>query len=113
MRKTQRINASSLILNLCILSSATTALSTLCQGRLYHHVHLYIYINLLIERKGEITTLYYKTVPKCLANPLSSGAWNTEQLRFLLEADRSSICHQVFPRMPARTRQLILFFIHF
>ena len=53
--------------------------------------------------------MYYKTVPKCLANPLSSGAWNTEQLRFLLEADRSSICHQVFPRMPARTRQLILF----
>ena len=28
----------------CILSSATTALSTLCQGRLYPHIHVYLYI---------------------------------------------------------------------
>ena len=30
-------------LHLYIPSSATTALSTLCQGRLYPHIHLYIY----------------------------------------------------------------------
>ena len=34
-----------LFFNLCILSSGTTALSTLCQGRLYSHIRLYIYIN--------------------------------------------------------------------
>ena len=31
----------------CILSSATTALSTLCRGRLYPHIHLYMYIYIL------------------------------------------------------------------
>ena len=30
--------------HLYILSSATTALSTLCQGRLYPHIYIYIYI---------------------------------------------------------------------
>ena len=32
-----------LFFNLCILSSATTALSTLCQGRLYPHIYIYIW----------------------------------------------------------------------
>ena len=31
----------------CILSSATTALSTLCRGRLYPHIHLYMCIYIL------------------------------------------------------------------
>ena len=34
--------------NLCILSSATRALSTLCLGRLYPHIHLQIYIYIYI-----------------------------------------------------------------
>ena len=44
--ESQRIDTSSLIFNLCILSSATAAWSTLCQGRLNPYLHLYIYINI-------------------------------------------------------------------
>ena len=33
-----------------ILSSATTALSTLCQGRLYPHIYIYEYIYIYISR---------------------------------------------------------------
>ena len=35
--------------HLYILSSATTALSTLCQGRLYPHIYIYIYIYVWIR----------------------------------------------------------------
>ena len=34
--------------HLYILSSATTAFSTLCQGRLYPHIYIYIYIHTYI-----------------------------------------------------------------
>ena len=46
--ESQRIDTSSLIFNLCILSSATAAWSTLCQGRLNSYLHLYIYIYIYI-----------------------------------------------------------------
>ena len=37
-----------------ILSSATTALSTLCQGRLYPHIYIYIYIYIYIHENKMI-----------------------------------------------------------
>ena len=46
--ESQRIDASSLIFNFCMLCSPTTALSTLCQGRPYLHMCIYIYIYVYI-----------------------------------------------------------------
>ena len=42
-------------------------------------IYLYIY-NFQLNRKGEITILHNRTVSKGPTGPLSSGAWNTDQL---------------------------------
>ena len=42
--------------NLCMLSSATTGLSTLCQGRAYLHTYTYFYI-FVSSKKEEIHTV--------------------------------------------------------
>ena len=40
---------------ICRQVQATTALSTLCQGRLYPHIDLYIYIYLKVELINKTT----------------------------------------------------------
>ena len=47
--------------HLYILSSATTALSTLCQGRLYPHIYIYIYnffFSLTFINQSMVTYIY-------------------------------------------------------
>ena len=45
--------------HLYILSSATTAFSTLCQGRLYPHIYIYIYIYIHTYIHAYIHTYIY------------------------------------------------------
>ena len=56
--------------HLYILSSATTAWSTLCQGRLYPHIYIYIYITILSAFFKWFSDKYYNFLPLIPLHPL-------------------------------------------